>query len=291
VTAMDTNNTTMEDHASDAPAKPRSRGPELWRYRYLAWNFAQRDLKAKYKGTVIGWAWSFIVPVAVVLIYSLVFSVIFRAVPPPFADGRPGVFAVWFVVGLVPWTFFSAAVTTGMAGLLASGNLLQKVYIPSYIPVVGSAVAALVQVGIELGLVAALLLGFQNIGWTWLFVPLWLAIFAVFSTAIGYVLAVANVYLRDVSQIVAVALQLLFFLTPIIYPLNIVPEEVGPVPLQHLISANPLAQFIGGFRSMLYDLQLPSLAELGYVTVWTLAALLLALIVFKWRGRDVGEEI
>jgi ABC-type polysaccharide/polyol phosphate export permease len=291
VTTTDPAQQTMDDQTSPTDAKTRTSGPELWRYRYLAWNFAQRDLKAKYKGTIIGWAWSLIVPIAVVLIYSLVFSVIFRAQPPPFADGRPGVFAVWFVVGLVPWSLFSAAVTTGMGELLASGSLLQKVYIPSYVPVVGSALAALVQAGIELGIVAALLLGFQNVGWTWLLTPLWLAIFAIFATAVGYVVAVANVFLRDVGQIVAVALQLLFFLTPIIYPLSFVPEKVGPIPLQTLISANPLAQFIGGFRALLYDLQLPSLAHLGYVTMWTLAALLLALIVFRWRGRDVGEEI
>ncbi|MCH9718278.1 MAG: ABC transporter permease [Actinomycetia bacterium] len=291
MTTTDPAQQTMDDQTNPTSAKARISGPELWRYRYLAWNFAQRDLKAKYKGTVIGWAWSLIVPVAVVLIYSLVFSVIFRAEPPPFADGRPGVFAVWFVVGLVPWSLFAAAVTTGMGGLLASGSLLQKVYIPSYVPVVGSALAALVQAGIELGIVAAMLLGFQNVGWTWLLTPLWLAIFAIFATATGYILAVANVFLRDVGQIVAVALQLLFFLTPIIYPLSFVPEKVGPIPLQTLISANPLAQFIGGFRALLYDLQLPSLAQLGYVTVWTLAALLLAWIVFRRRGRDVGEEI
>lgn len=260
-------------------------------YRYLIWNFAQRDLKARYKGTTIGWAWSLMVPAAVVLIYTLVFAVIFRAQPPDFGNGKTGVFAIWFIVGLVPWTLFSSSLTTGMPSLLASGALLQKVFIPSYVPVIGTVTSVLIQSCIEFGLVLAILLLFGNVGATWLILPLWLAMFTVFSAGVTYTLSVLNVFLRDLSQIVAVGLQLLFFTTPIIYPLSLIPETYGSVPLQSVILANPLAQFIIGFRDILYGLSAPGLGATGYCLAWTAAAVGLAMLVYRWRGRDVSEEI
>jgi ABC-type polysaccharide/polyol phosphate export permease len=285
----------LEPVARSAAAKKRltvaPRRNDPWSYRYLIWNFAQRDLKAKYKGTTVGWAWSLLVPAAVVLIYTLVFAVIFRAEPPDFGTGRAGVFAVWFIVGLVPWSFFSASLTTGMPSLLGAGALLQKVFIPSYVPVLGTVTSVLVQTCIEFGLVLAILAAFGNIGWSWLLLPLWMALFTVFTASVAYALAVLNVFMRDLSQIIAVALQLLFFTTPIIYPITLIPETYGSIPLQTVILANPLAQFIIGFRDILYGLGAPDLGSLAYVSAWTLAALGVCVLAYRWRGRDVSEEI
>ena len=130
------------------------RGWSIWAYRSLIWNFTQRDLKARYKGTLLGWAWSLVVPLATLLIYTLVFSVIFRAEPPDFGNGEPGIFPVWLFGGLIAWTFLAQSVQLGIPTLLGNGPLLQKVYFPSHVPVLGMMGAILVQTLIELGIYA-----------------------------------------------------------------------------------------------------------------------------------------
>lgn len=267
-------------------ATPRS--DNLWAYHNLIWNFTKRDLKARFKGTTIGWAWSLLVPATTVAIYTVVFATIFRATAPDFGNGRGGIFAVWFVVGLVPWTLFSNGITAGLPSLVGSGPLLQKVYIPSFVPVLGTIGAVSIQALIEFGLVAAILLAFGNVGWTWLLVPLWVALLVIFTAAMAYTVAVLNVFFRDLSQIVAVGLQLIFFATPIIYPIEIVPADG---PLRKVIGANPLSQFVLAIRDLMYGLQVPSLRSTAYVCLWVVGALALAYAAFRWRGRDVGEEL
>lgn len=282
----------MTGSTMTANAAPRTRRPQNpWEYRHLIWNFAQRDLKARYKGTVLGWGWSLIVPLAVVFTYTLVFSIIFRAVPPQFGSGRDGIFAVWFLVGLVPWSLLAGAITGGIPSLLAAGPLLQKIYIPSFVPILGALGAVLVQSLIEFGVVLVILAILGNIGWTWLLLPLWLALFLVFSASLAYILAVANVHFRDLAQIVTVALQLLFFATPILYPVDQIPESVGPLPLRTLIMLNPVTEFILGFRSLLYDLEVVPVAAVGYATAATVIAAAAAVLVFRRWGRDIGEVI
>ena len=199
----------------------RSDREGLWRNRHLIWNFARRDLKGRFKGTAVGWLWSLLLPLATVVIYSVVFSVFIRIEPPPFGDGEPGTYWVWLLTGMVTWTFVLNATNSGIPSLLANGSLLQKIYIPSFVPCVASSVAIGVQSLIELGIVAVILLAIGNVGWTWLVVPAWLALLFAFVTSTTYVLSVLNVFYRDVSQLVAVGLQLIFFLTPIIYPLTL----------------------------------------------------------------------
>ena len=94
-------------------------------------------MKSRFKGTAFGWTWSLLVPLATVITYSIVFSVIFRASPPDFGSGRPGNFTVWLMVGLVPWTFFLIAINIAIPTLLSNGPLLQKIYFPAFAPVLG----------------------------------------------------------------------------------------------------------------------------------------------------------
>ena len=261
----------------------------MWKYRYLIWNFAGRDLKARFNGTAIGWTWSLVVPLSMVLTYSIVFYFIFRADPPDFGNGRDGVYAVWLIVGLVPWNFFLASVTSGISGLLQAGPLLQKIFIPSYVPVLGTVVGVLVQTLIEFGIVMVLLLFWVNVGWSWLLLPLWLFIFMIFSAALAYVLSVINVFFRDTAQIVGVVLNFLFFLTPIIYPLSLL-QGISKT-LETLILASPIAEFILGFRTILYELSVPSWQSFVYVTLCSAVMVLVAAMTYRRSGKDVGEQI
>src|SRR5664280_3344251 len=190
----------------------RERG-SMWSYLSLIWNFAQRDLKARFKGTSLGWLWSLVFPIATLLIYSVVFSTIFRAKPPDFGSGRTGNFTVWLLAGLTAWSMFANSLNTAIGALLGAGPLLKKIYFPPYAPVLGSVLALLIQSAIELGILLVLLAALGNISWTWLLVPFWMVLFTVFISSISMSLAVLNVHFRDMAHIIGVAIQLLFYLS------------------------------------------------------------------------------
>lgn len=268
--------------------RPRS---SLWSNRTLIWNFAQRDLKARFKGTALGWAWSLMVPIATLLTYTFVVAIIFRASPPNLGNGQPGSFPLWLFAGLIPWSFFLITVNTAIPTLLANGPLLQKVYVPAYAPIVASAIAILAQTSIEFGVLGVALVLIGNVGLSWLAVPVWLALFFTFATSLALSLAVVNVYFRDVAHLVNVALQLLFFLTPIIYDIGLVPETWLGLPLRAIVSANPIAQFVVSLRSLTYDLVLPPAATWLGLVVWTAIALGVARATYRRWGLDIGENV
>lgn len=278
----------------------------LWRQWTLIWTFAQRDLKSKYKGTLLGWVWSLTVPLASLLIYTVIFGGVFEMTPPSMgsraelaaeAAGDTGNFAVWLFAGLVVWGFMANSVNAAMNGLLGTGSLLKKIYFPSYAPALGAVAGTGVQSSIELGLLAVVLLLMGNLGWTWLLLPVWLVIFVLFVTGVSTALAILNVYTRDMAHLVGVALQLLFYATPIIYPLSMITDRDVPgsvverYHLADLYQLNPMVQFIELFRDLLYGLQPGPIAAWGQAAAWAAVATLWAVVVFRRRGADVGEMI
>jgi ABC-type polysaccharide/polyol phosphate export permease len=269
-------------------ARPRT---AIWDYRSLIWNFAQRDLKSRFKGTALGWAWSLMLPLATLLIYSLVFSVIFRIAPPDFGNGQAGFFPVWLWSGLIPWSFFMIAVSAAIPTLLANGPMLQKIYFPSYAPILGGVTAILVQSAIELGILGVVLLLIGNVGPTWLLLPIWAALFITFVASIAVSLAILNVYYRDLAHLVNVAMQLLFYLTPIIYQVSLVPADWHGIPLRTVISLNPLALYVEALRGIAYDLSAPGLWTWLGMAGWAAGMVVLAMLVYRSRGLDIGESI
>ncbi len=267
------------------------RGNTPWQFADVIWNFARRDLKANYQTAALGWLWSLLVPLAVVITYSLVFTLVFRAEPPPFGNGRPGIFAVWFLVGLTAWSFLSNSISRGMSSLLGAGPMMQKIYLPGFVPVLGTVGAVLFQLAVELAIVLVILMALGNLSLTWLLLPVWLLIFIPFVAAVANILAVVNVFVRDLAVIIGVLLQLLFFLTPVLYPLDFVPEHALGLPLQAIVAASPITQFVVMIRQILYDNVVPELWQFGYTTAWTLAMLALATWMFRRWGRGLGELI
>jgi ABC-2 type transport system permease protein len=264
---------------------------EVWGFRSLVWNFAQRELKSKYKRSALGWAWSLINPVATLLIYTLVFSVIFRTSPPPLGNGDRGNYTVFLFSGLVLWNFFSTTVNGAMFSLISAGPLLRKIYFPPFAPVAGGLLANGVQSLIEVGVLIAVMVALANVSLTLLLLPLLLALLALFALGIGLVLSVWNVYYRDVSYLVGLGLQVLFYATPIIYPETLIPVHSHGLPLRRLLELNPIADFVLAFRSVVYDLRVPSIARLGSLLAISLVTVTIGWSVFHRRARDISEEL
>ena len=265
--------------------------PPIWRQWNLIWNFAQRDLKSKFKGSALGWAWSLVVPLATLAIYTIVFSVVFRGKPPDFGNGDQGIFVVWMFGGLTTWTFFASSINGGIGGLLGTGALLKKIYFPAYAPVLGTVVAQAVQSAIEFSLYLLILLVLGNIGVSWLLLPVWLVLLAVFVASLSTALAILNVYVRDLAHLVSVGLQLMFYATPIIYNIAIVPADLHGIPLRAIIAWSPVSLFVETLRALTYGLEVPPVSVWLAMLGWTAAALAFGVLVHRRRGGDLGEEL
>jgi ABC-type polysaccharide/polyol phosphate export permease len=262
---------------------------EIWSHRGLIGNFAQRELRGKYKGSALGWFWSLLNPLATLGIYTLVFGFFLRFPPPTAGNGHTKNFAIYLFTALVAWNFFNAVVTGSIGALAGAGPLLKKIYFPPFAPVLGGVGATLYQAGIEVGLLVVVMIAFQNISFTILLLPFLLVLLALFSIGIGFVLAMLNVKYRDVAYLTGIALNLLFYATPIIYPLSKVPDHRNGLPVKELFSLNPLVQFVEAFRDVAYDLRPPSLQRLVSLTAVSVIVFFLGFAFFQRGSRDVAE--
>ncbi|MCF2705941.1 ABC transporter permease [Arcanobacterium haemolyticum] len=255
--------------------------------------FGQRDLKSKFNGTLLGWVWSLVVPLATLGIYTIIFGGLFKMQPPGMAARHEGIaiFAIWLFAGLTLWGFFQNSINAGINGLLSSGGLLQKVYFPAYAPVLGAGLAVAIQSLVEVGLLLVVFIFLGNVSWTWLLLVPFLAIFVVFVQSVSVILAIWNVYVRDLAQLVGVILQLMFYATPIIYTISIVPESMFGLPIRALVAHMPVAEFITVFRALTYDLTPGGLLNWAMCIAWTLLALGGAKLVYARLGADLGERI
>ncbi|SSC24653.1 ABC-2 transporter [Klenkia terrae] len=264
---------------------------QVWQYRGLIGNFANREIKGKYKGSLLGGAWALINPLATLATYSLVFGFILRFPTPTAGNGSLTSFPVYLFTALVVWNFFYAVTTSGMGALVGAGPLLRKIHFPPYAPVFGSALAVLNQTAIEFGLLFVVYLVVLNLSWTILMVPVLLLLLSAFALGLGLLLSIANARFRDVNYIVTVVLGLLFYASPIIYPITLVTDMYAAHPWLQVYEYNPITSFVEAFRDVLWHLRFPGLGRLAYLTVVSLGVLALGWTVFQRKSADVSEEL
>jgi len=264
--------------------------------RELVVNLTLRELRSKYKKSVLGWTWSLLNPVASVIIYTVVFSVFLKVDPPRGDPSGLKSFVVFLLCALVPWNFMSSALTLSLDSLVMNANLIKKVYFPRELLVASSIASLDVTFLIELGVLGGILLIVGNMIIPW--IPLALLLVALLTGMMlgwGMVLAVCNVYFRDVKHFMNIIIMALFYSAPIVYPVTLVPEhrEVGgvDVPVRALYELNPIARFIEAFRAVLYDLRFPTLATMLYLFAWAVGSLLLGMLVFNRLEPRLAEEV
>ncbi len=264
---------------------------EIWNYRELIGRLVQRELGSRYKRSVLGWLWSMLNPAATLAIYALVFGVLLRFDPPRAGNGRFDNFALYLFCALVMWNAFYGVITGAMNALLELGPLLGKVYFPPETPAVAALITVLFQAAIEVFILMLILVCLVNVSWTFLLWPVLLVLLTVFAMGIGLVLSVWNVRYRDVGYLATIALQFLFYITPIVYPLSLIPERAMGLPTRDIIRLNPLSQFTEASRELLYGLDWPGLLRLGLMAVISLAVGVIGWSVFKARTLDIAEEL
>lgn len=268
-----------------------SRPTDLRRFYALAWSFAHRELKARFKDTALGWLWALAIPLGTLVVYSVVFGLIFKAGAPHFGTNREPIYAVWLFCGMVAFAFFSNGVLRGIDALVNSTVLMRKVYVPPVAPIAGSLIAGSVQTLVEIALVLAFLSFLGNVGLSWLLIPFWAVLLFAFTAGIAMVLAVASAHLRDVAQIAVVVMQFVFFATPVVYPVDQVPADALGGWLKPVLEANPLSHFVEMFRDLTYELNSGTVLDWLYLLVASAVALAWGAMVVLRHGRDLAEKL
>jgi len=269
---------------------------DLGSSRELVGNLTLREVRGKYKRTALGQLWSLLNPLATMVIFTVVFGVLLRVEVPPGSPSGIDVFALWLMCGLIPWTFMSNAVTSGMSALVANANLVTKVYFRREVLVAANVFSWDVTFGIELLVLSAALLAFGAMVLPWL--PL-VIVFALVLTAFGLglalMLAVANVYFRDTQHFLSIFMQFWFYATPIVYPATLVPDSTEllgvQVPLRTLYELNPMEHFVAVFRALLYDNRFPELGDVLFTVGAATFALAAGWTIFRRYEPRLAEEL
>lgn len=212
---------------------------EFWKYRELFFFLAWRDIKIRYRQTVLGAAWAIIQPVVTMIVFSVFFGT-FAQIP---TDGIPH--AIFYFSALLPWMYFSSNVSSSGNSLVANANLLTKVYFPRAILPASAILSGLVDFAVGF-LVLLGIMAYYRIqpGWALLLWPIFTLPLVTLSLGVGMFISALNARYRDIKYVIPFALQLLLFMTPIIYPTSMVPER-----FRFLMALNPLAGIIAAFRS------------------------------------------
>lgn len=263
----------------------------LWNHRTLVGNFTRRELKAKYKGSILGSVWSLLNPLATLGIYTLIFGFFLKFPPETAGNGHLRNFAVYLFTALTSWNLFFGLVSGTLGSLIAAGGLLRKVYFPPSAPVFGSAFATLYQTVIEMSLLAIAFIALRNVSWTFLLVPVLVFFLFMFALGIGLGLSVINARYRDVAYLVTITLSLLFYCEPIIYPQKYVDQKIHFHPWLHIYYWNPLTQFIDAFRDCFYRLRVPNATTFLSLAIWSFGLLAIGWWVFERGARKVAEEL
>lgn len=273
---------------------------EVFASRELLANLTLREVRGKYKRTIFGQLWSLANPLALMLIYTFVFALIFRITPEPGDPSGLDVFALWLLCGLLPWTFFSIVLTNGANSLVANAQLIQKVAFSRIVlplSLVGSAAYTwlfeMAVLAVALSIAGAFVLPWIPL------VVLAMIVLTVFSAGFALMLAIANVYFRDTQYLIALVLQLAMYLAPIIYPVSMVSNvsrDLGglagtSVTLEDIYLLNPMVHFIEVFRNLLYDNRYPALEEWLVCLGWAVAAFVIGLLVFRTNEKKLAEAL
>lgn len=258
---------TTDPHGA-APTSLPALGKSLWRHRALIVQLTRREVLGRYKGSVLGMAWSFFNPVFMLAVYTFVFSVVFQARWGAGASESRTQFAVVLFVGMIVHGLFAEVLNRSPGLVLANANYVKKVVFPlEILPVVGMG-AALFHSGVSLGvLLLAFWLFNGYVHWTVLLAPLVMLPLVVLTLGLAWLFASMGVFLRDMGQTIAIATMVMMFLAPVFYPVTALPPEYRP-----WIMANPLTFIIEQMREVLIWGRLPHWSGLALYTLGAAAA-------------------
>ena len=253
---------------------------KLYQYRYLLWMWIVRDIKIRYKQSLLGAAWAVLQPLSLMIIFTLVFS-FFVKIP---TDGIP--YPLFAYVGILPWTLFSTSISFGVPNLVTNMNIITKIYFPREILAITPICSGVLDFFLGFIFFMFVMLLYQApLHWTIIWIPLLMVVQLLFALGITLFASAVNVFFRDIRYVVPLVIQLWFYATPVIYPASSVPAWLQPY-----YALNPMVGIIDGYRRVILLGQPPSLNYLAVSVVMTVLILVLAYRYFKtveWKFADM----
>lgn len=254
----------------------------LWNYRGFILGNVKREFQLKYRNSLLGAAWTFINPLAMILVYTVVFAQVMRAKLP----GVDSTFAysIYLCAGVLTWGLFAEVTGRSISMFLDNANLLKKLNFPRLCLPVTVVLSASLNFSIVFGLFTAFLVISGNFpGWPILAMLPVLIIQIALAVGVGITLGTLNVFFRDVGQLFSIVLQFWFWLTPIVYSPNVLPQQIRP-----LMALNPMSHLIGAYQTILVHAKWPD-----WQTIWPVGVLAALLCLFGLRlfRRHAGELV
>ena len=257
----------------------------LWAYRGFILGSVQREFQFKYRNSLLGPSWAVINPLAMILVYTVIFSQLMHARLP----GVAGTFAysIFLCSGMLAWGLFSEIVSRAQNTFLDNASLLKKISFPRLCLPVVVVLNALVNFTIIFALFSVFLLVSGNFpGWSFVAVAPLMLVMVAFAVGLGMTIGVLNVFFRDVGQFFGIFLQFWFWLTPIVYPASVLPEW-----MHLLVRLNPMARLVEGFQTALASSQWPDWLGLLYPATWAVALCALGAYLFRKHAGDMVDEL
>lgn len=253
---------------------------EIFQYREMIANLVHKDLRGRYKGSVLGFLWTFINPLLQLVVYTMVFSVILRA----------GIdkYYLFLFVALIPWIFFANSLSGGAGLIIQEKNLVTKIYFPREVLPIAFVTSNFVNMlySFVIVLAAVLIFGDHINIVAWFFLPLIMAIEYIFALGCTLLASAVTVYFRDLQHILGIVVMAWQFLTPVLYSSDMVPEELMPIFLM-----NPMTSIITAYRDVLYYGHFPEMATLVIPFVISVCVLVIGTVVFRKLQRGFAEEL
>jgi lipopolysaccharide transport system permease protein len=250
-------------------------------YVELLLNLTRREVKGRYSQSLFGAGWAIAQPLATMAVFTLVFS---RLGKMP-SDGAP--YPLFAFVALVPWFFFSNSVTSGTMSLITYRNIVTKTYFPREIVPLAQVGSRLVDLAAASSLFALLMIYYRvGVGPWAAMVPVFFMLLVLFTVGFTMLTSAGNVFYRDVSPVVQIALQLWLYLTPVAYPLSVVPERFRP-----LFLLNPLTGVVEGLRAVLVFGREPEWPVVGVSAALIVTICLIAVVLFKKTDKYFADVI
>ncbi|MDO5555814.1 MAG: ABC transporter permease [Clostridia bacterium] len=251
----------------------------IYEYRELLKTNVKKEIRGKYKHSLLGVLWSYLNPLLQLLVYAIVFPLILKMTQENYV--------IFVCSGLIPWTFFTTVVTQSTGVIVANSNIVKKVYFPREILPISVTTSAAVNFLISTVIILAFVI-FSGLGITKyiLFYPLVLLVQYVLCLGISFVVSSITVYLRDLEHLIGIAIMLMFYLTPIVYSAKDLPPQYAA-----LMKLNPMAHIIEGYRSIFYSQTLPDFKNLGILFIISIILCVIGYGIFKKLEKKFAEEI
>ena len=251
----------------------------IYDYRELLKNNVKKEIRGKYKKSVLGVLWTFLNPLLQLAVYAFIFPLILKNAQENYL--------IFVCAGLIPWTFFTTAISQSTWTVVGNSNIVKKVYFPREILPISVVTSAMVNFLISTIIIITFCFIYGlGLSIYIVFYPIILIIQYILQLGIAFILSAATVYFRDLEHFVQIILMLMFYATPIVYSGDSIPDA-----FKSIIYLNPMAHIIEGYRDIFYNQTMPDLMSLGIVFLVSIVTCVIGYVIFKKLQKGFAEEL